>query len=139
MFYKTRKAIDFLEQGNIQIFDIQSSNEADLLRHSENINGTTVQTIIMINNSPITEVVYIIGQCKDKQKHTQLVFLMNELNCDRRICYSIREDGLITATFYYYATDDDFNASTLFQTYVAFLDSLHKNNDISQIMKTIWS
>lgn len=138
MFYKTRKLVEYLKEGNLQLFDIHSTSDADILRHNENINGFTLKSVIIINNTASIEVVYIIAQCTNIMKHEQMISLMNELNCDRQLKYCMRTDGLVTASFNYYADDNDFNADALLSLYAVFMKTFNDNNDINRIMRLIW-
>ena len=139
MFFKTKKFMEFLEKGNLNIFDVQSEREADLLRHVENCNGVPVQTLIAIQEDACIEVAYALGQCTNVMKREQMRELLNKLNAERKLKYYMREDGGIVASFIYWALDENFDCQTFFFLYVSFLKALTEDNDINKIMRIIWS
>ena len=139
MLTKTLKLMEHLERGNLNLFDVQSTGDADVLRHTETINGFTINSLIIIDNSVCTETIFVIAQCSNIMKHEQLHAFLNQLNCQKKLKYCLREDGAITASMLYWANDEEFNPNNLLTLYVSFLNSLTESTDINKIMKIIWA
>ena len=137
MFVKTRKFVDFLEDNGLNLFDIQSENDLDILRHTEVSNGVSIQTVIFIEDNACAEVMYIFAQCPNVVKREQMQELLNKLNDDRKLKYYIRDDGTIIASFIYWATEENFDSRTLFSLYISFMNSIMEN-DLNRIMRIIW-
>ncbi|MBQ8799569.1 MAG: hypothetical protein IJZ55_08405 [Lachnospiraceae bacterium] len=139
MLTKSEKLQKYLKKTDFEVFTFQRINSLDVFKHTENVDGIPIQSFIAIGENPATEITYILGNCTDALKHERLVFFMNELNVQRKLKFCIDDKGLITASFHYYADDDNFNADALISLYVVFFESLIKEGDIRKIMKIIWS
>ena len=138
MQYKTKKIVEYLKERDLHFFDIESDAENDILHHTESIDGISLKSLVFINDFASTEIVFMIAQCSNIMKHEQMILFLNELNCHRQLKYFMR-DGYVVASFYYYADNNDFNPDTFISLYAIFLQSFSKTNDISKIMKLIWS
>ena len=138
MHSKTTKFLNHLKNRNFEIFTIQTVDGVDVLRHTENSNGMSVQSIILFDASVGTEVTFVIANCPNKLKQEQIIMYLNELNLDRKMKYTLGKTGNIAAQFTYWADDESFNPENLLSMYVAFFRSLLEDGDIQKIMKLIW-
>lgn len=135
---KSIKLKNHLQESDFNVFDFQIVGSLEVFKHSENVDGVTVQSFIAIGETPCTEVRYMIGNCTDRIKQERLVAFINELNCERKLKYFLDVNGNIYAAFDYWASDNDFNPQTLVSIYVLFFKAIIDEGDIRKIMKIIW-
>lgn len=138
MFTKTEKLIKYLELRCLQPFEILCTEEADILRHSETINGIQVQSTIYIDNSVCTEIVYSFAQCPYVMKRDDVILFLNELNCQRKLKYCLSDDGSVCALLHYWADDESFDCDNMLSLYASFMKSITQNSDVNKIMRIIW-
>ena len=138
MKQKTSKFLNHLKVKNFEIFTLQTLDEVDVLKHTENSDGVSVQSLICFDDSICTEVTYLLANCSNKLKQEQIILYLNELNRQKKMKYNISETGNIIASFIYWADDTDFNPETLLQMYVSFFRSLLEEGDIPKLMRMIW-
>lgn len=138
MLNKTRNFIQFLDEENLNIFDVHSETEADILYHSESINGILIKSLIIFTDENRVSVIYNFAECTNVMKREQLQDVLNKLNEERTLKYYMLDDGGMRASFDYWSNDENFDCRMLISLYIAFLKSFGENNDMNKIMRIIW-
>lgn len=135
---KTKKFIKYLKEKNASHFEIESCENDDILRRTETINGNTISTGIIIENTACSSVTYLLAHCPNEEKRKELLILLNELNTKRRLKFAITSDGAVYATFIYLADDNAFDSEGFIALYLIFMKSIIDDGDLNSIMKIIW-
>lgn len=138
---KTKLFLDFLEEKDFNYFQLSHKNNSDYLLHDETAHGISLRTIIYFEDCPCSKIVFLIANCLDRRKQTELSLLLNKLNVDERLKYYLTSEGNVCASIDYWADDNCFEARMLFDLYIIFLNIIldDKDHNIKEIMKIIWS
>ena len=134
----TNQFINHLKAKNFEIFTLQTLDEVDVLKHTETSNGMSIQSLICFDDSPCTEITYLLANCTNKLKQEQIILYLNELNRQRKMKYNLSETGNIIASFIYWADDNAFNPETLLEMYIGFFRSLLEEGELPKLMRMIW-